>query len=293
MSSFFFIDDSGSKEWDTPYAKEFVDNPPTRTSANRQFWEKNYFVLSGLYISHELVAELNPLIDGFKKHFFGTKHVEIKSVHLRNPDKRKKYYLEPYNITEEQLRDFTENYWYKVFEGHKQDLQLQAFVLDKRYFKNKRQSYVPLELISQVLFDRVELNPNRQCSIVFDQMDSQIKSVRHQQGKIIRIANKEVDLKSFHQKYSHTEVKFEKSSISNFLQLADTAAYNVLRQFVEFGDEWGSSSVQPSQTYSYFARVSDNFYCGGKTQQKEGYGVIKIPNGTLYRRRKSKNTHAK
>jgi hypothetical protein len=99
---------------------------------------------------------------------------------------------------------------------------------------------MPLELTSQVLFDRVELHPSRKCSIVFDQMDAQIKSITHQQGKIIRIANREVDLRSFRQKYSHTEVRFERSSNSNFLQLADTAAYNVLRQFIEHGDAWGT-----------------------------------------------------
>ncbi len=288
MSSFFFIDDSGSKEWDTPYSKDFVNTPPPRTLTNRQFWEKNYFVLAGLYVSQELVAELNPHINALKNQFFGTKHVEIKSVHLRNPEKRKRYYLEPYDITEDRLRTFTEEHWYKIFENHKNDLQLQAFVLDKRYFRNKRPERMPLELTSQVLFDRVELNSNRQCSIVFDQMDAQIKSVRHHQGKIVRIANKEVDLNSFHQKYSHTDVTFEKSSNSNFLQLADTAAYNVLRQFIEYGDEWKPGLKQNPKTYPYFERISDNFYRNHAAQQIAGYGIIKIPNG--FPRWKSKNT---
>jgi hypothetical protein len=291
MSSFFFIDDSGSKEWDIPYAKDFVDHPPSRTSANRLFWEKNYFVLTGLYIPQELVAELNPLINDLKKQFFGTKHVEIKSVHLRNPEKRKKYYLDPFGISEDQLRNFIEDHWYKLFEDHKDGIQLQAFVLDKRYYKNKRPECTPLELTSQVLFDRVELNTNRQCSIVFDQMDAQIKSIKHQQGRILRIANKEVDLHSFKQKYSHTEVRFEKSSNSNFLQLADTAAYNVLRQFIDNGDEWEEPSSQDLKTYPYFDRVSDNFYCNVQDQQVAGYGIIKIPNGpSRHRWSKSKNT---
>lgn len=279
MSSFFFIDDSGSKEWDTPYAREFVDNPPARSPLNRQFWEKNYFVLTGLYIPQELVALLNPQINAMKKQFFGTKHVEIKSVHLRNPEKRKKYYLKQYGISEEDLRDFVENNWYKIFENYRQGIQLQAFVLDKRYFKNKRPSYVPLEITSQVLFDRVELGQNRKCSIVFDQMDSQIKSIRHQQGKIIRIADKEVDLNSFHQKYSHTEVLFEKSSNSNFLQLADTAAYNVLRQFVDHGDQWELPSDEQPVFYSHFDLMRDNFYCNPSDDCLAGYGVVKIPKG--------------
>lgn len=50
MRNFLFIDDSGSKDWDTPYSFEFTYKPPTRTEQNINFWEKNYFVLAGLQI---------------------------------------------------------------------------------------------------------------------------------------------------------------------------------------------------------------------------------------------------
>jgi len=280
MSNFLFIDDSGSKEWNTPYARDFVDNPPARTPQNRMFWQNNYFVLTGLYIPDATVAQLNPYINDLKKKYFGTKYVEIRSVHLRNPEKRRRYYLEPYGIDEERLRDFIESHWYKIFTDHKTDIQLQAFVLDKRYHKNRRHEVSPLEMTSLILFDRVELHPSRACTIVFDQMDEQIKSVRHNHGKIIRIANKEVDLGSLHDgKYSHSSVRFEKSVNSNFLQLADTAAYNVLRQFVDHGDQWELSRGDKPLFYSYFDLLRGNFYCNPKDECITGYGVVKIPKG--------------
>jgi hypothetical protein len=280
VSSFLFIDDSGSKEWDTPYAREFVDNPPARTAQNRTFWQSNYFVLTGLYMPDTVVAELNPYINDLKKKYFGTKYVEIKSVHLRNPEKRKKYYLEPYGIDEEKLRDFIENNWYRVFTDHINQIQLQAFVLDKRYHKNRRHEISPLEMTSLVLFDRVELHPNRTCTIVFDQMDEQIKSVKHNQGKIISIAGKDVDLGSLHNgKYSHSSIRFEKSVNSNFLQLADTAAYNVLRQFIDYGDQWELPVSDNPRFYGYFDLLRGNFYNNPKDNCITGYGVVKIPKG--------------
>lgn len=41
-------------------------------------------------------------------------------------------------------------------------------------------------------------------------------------------------------------VSFDNSANSNFLQLADIVAYNVWRQFVEYGDEWDNSKIARS-----------------------------------------------
>lgn len=292
MSSFLFIDDSGSKQWDTPFAANFVDSPPARTDQNRKFWQDNYFVLAGIYIEHDLVSSLNPLINAEKQKVFGTKHVEIRSVHLRNPEKRQKYYLDQFQITEEQLKDFIENFWYGLFEKNQEGVQIQAVVLDKRYYKNPRINQKPLEIATQVLFDRVELHPNRECTIVFDQMDHQVKTTKRDQGQILQISDKTIDLGSFHKKYSHTAVKFEESKKSNFLQLADTAAYNVLRQFIEYGDKWDDASLKTLPMYPYFERISDNVYCDPVNSRVKGYGIIKIPDpaGKNWRRADNKKT---
>ena len=163
---YFFVDDSGSKIWETPYSREFIKNPPGRTYQNLNFWRRNYFVLAGIHASGETVARLNPQINNLKKRFFGTKHVEIKSNWFRNRHQRKKKYLDTYPVTEERLKEFTEE-WYRVFTDNRESVQIQAFVLDKRYFRNKRDAYSPLQFSVQVLFDRVEIHPSRECIIVF------------------------------------------------------------------------------------------------------------------------------
>ena len=265
---FLFIDDSGSKDWETPYSDNFKNSPPIRNGVNLNFWRRNYFVLAGIYISLEDIKKINPEINKSKIKYFGTKHVEIKSDWLRNPDRRKKHYIEPFGINEKSLKDFVENEWYGIFESNKDSLQIQAFILDKRCFKNKRAKNTPLQILIQVLFDRVELNPHKDCEIVFDQMDTEIKSISHNQGQILKISSKEIDLGSFQKKYSHTKPRFEKSKNSNLLQLADTAAYDVYRQFIEQGE-------LKSKIYPYLERILPNFY--GVDGRISGLGIIKVP----------------
>lgn len=109
---FFFVDDSGSKDWETPYAYAFTKQPPPRTEVNLKFWRGNYFVLAGLHISREAVATINPLINEAKQRYFGTKFVEMKSEWLRNPYQRKKHYLDLFHLEEARLRRFVEEEWY-------------------------------------------------------------------------------------------------------------------------------------------------------------------------------------
>ncbi len=272
--SFFFVDDSGSKDWETPYAFSFTLKPPARSEDNLKFWRGNYFILAGLHVSGEAVAEINPEMDRLKIEFFGTKFVEIKSEWLRNPHKRKKHYLDPFQKTEDDLRRFVETDWYGLFEKFKNDLQIQAFVLDKRFYDAKRAKVSPLQELVTVLFDRVELHPNSKCEIVFDQMDADIRSEKHNHGRILSISRKEVDMQSFHEKYSHTNKKKKKSLGSNFLQLADTVAYNIFRQFVEFGDSWENSS-EGLKEYAFFSKIAPNLY--HKNGIIAGYGIIKVP----------------
>lgn len=274
IDNFLFVDDSGSKDWETPYARDFVLRPPFHNEQNLKFWRGNYFVLAGIHVSTTTLAKLNPLINETKIKTFKTNHVEIKSVWMRNPEKRKKYYLDPYKITPDELVEFTQD-WYKIFEDNKVTLQLQAFVLDKRYFKNKRTLFNPLQMLVQVLFDRVELHPSRKCTIVFDQLDREIKSVKHRHGEVLKISNKEIDLGSFQKKYSHTPPRFETSKNSNFLQLADTVAYNVFRQFVDYGDIWEDKNAKTLKIYPFLRRITDNFY--NQKGRIAGFGIVKVP----------------
>lgn len=275
VSDFLFIDDSGSKNWETPYSRDFVNLPPNRDE-NLNFWRNNYFVLAGVHVSASAIGEMNDEINNSKISFFGTKNVEIKSDWIRNPKQRRKKYIEEYSITEEKLKDFIENFWYPLFAKYADFLAIQAFVLDKRYFNLKRKSVTPYSQLVQVLFDRVEAHPNKNCTIVFDQMDADIKSKKDNHGVILKIAKHEIDLASYHKKFSHSGVRFEKSCNSNFLQIADTVAYNVYRQFVHFGHEWESPSTGTLPMYEYFAKISKFFYMNN-SGRVSGTGIVLVP----------------
>ena len=281
MSNYLFIDDSGQKHWKTPYAKDFVKSAPERSPENRDFWQGNYFVLAGIHVDSQSISELNMRINEAKEAYFGTKDVEIHSVDLRNPYRQRKKYLNPYNISPEKLKEFIDIFWYPLFLQY--NLQLVAIVVDKRYFDSTSRFEIPLEIAVKALFNQTEAHPHKDCHIVFDQIDSQIKSSKREQGKILRIANTEINLVDGgrERKFHHTSVKFDRSCNSNFLQLADTVAYNTWRQFVDFGHEWdrhstGSDQHKALPMYDYFARIADKFYCDDQNIVS-GTGLIKLP----------------
>ncbi len=276
---FFFVDDSGSRAWETPYSRQFVVDPPPRTDENINFWRRNYFVLGGIHIGENKVAELNPLIDKQKVALFGTKHVEIKSDWLRSPHQRKKHYIDPFGVNEADLKTFVDDFWYKLFA--KDNLTVQAFVLDKRYFAGKRAVTTPLGIMTQMRFDRLVLYStiDEERIVIFDQMESDVRAIRGDQEEILRVSKQEINASPFFSQYAHSDVRFEKSSNNNFLQLADTAAYNIFRQFVDNGDQWENPTSKKLRVYSYLERIDSCLHCSDDGIIA-GFGVIKHPNPT-------------
>lgn len=51
-----FVDESGKKEFITPYSRDFVDNPPL-FGTYEQFWWENYFVLCAVRVKQDNLAE--------------------------------------------------------------------------------------------------------------------------------------------------------------------------------------------------------------------------------------------
>jgi len=74
----------------------------------------------------------------------------------------------------------------------------------------------------------------------------------------------------------HGDVRFEDSAHSELIQVADIVAYNVFRQFTDYGDEWEMHGLSALPTYEPFERLSTKFRKGahGRIQ---GYGVVKVP----------------
>lgn len=271
--AFFFIDDSGSRIWDNPYSREFTINPPDRNNQNLNYWRRNYFVLAGIHISAEKLSELNPLINAKKEEYFGTKYVEIKSEWLRIPEKQEKNYLSKYSITKEKLREFVENFWYGLFL--RENFTIQAFVLDKRYYAKR--DTLPIALLTQVIFDRLVMYPVDDVTVVFDQMESDIKSRKNDHGVIIDVSNGKINTSPFFNRYSHSEVRFEQSCNSNFLQISDTVSYNVFRQFVSNGDQWEQKDGKKMEIYEYLAKIFNCLHSDNYSDVINGFGIIKVP----------------
>ena len=246
--NYFFIDDSGSRVWEDSYVKELADTPPDRGGKNLEYWHKNYSVLTGIHVSTEKLNTLNQLINREKEELFGTKDVEIKSDWLRRDEKRKKHYLNPYNISEGDLRDFVEKFWYGLFQPG--NITIQAFVLEKRIFAERSKS--PTELLTQSMFETIRAYPHTITNIIFDQMENGLRSRSGDQGVVDEVA---ISSNIFNEHPFVQSIVFEDSSRSNFLQIADTAAYNVYRNI--YMGYSGNDEVYP-----YLEKILPCFYGG-------------------------------
>ena len=280
-----FIDESGSKDYINPYSVEFIDNPPLFKDYPK-FWQDNYFVLCAVRIKQENIDSINCDINTLKNRFFKTHSVEIKSDWLRNPFQRKKYYLVPYGINNEQLNDFG-NQFIDIIAHYKHTLKLFAVVFDKRYYgdaKRQRDEGQPLLKATQVLFERFQYSSGYNF-VVFDQMESSLKLSHGQHDHILNIFTKNKGMESIYvNEYNKiVDIKFKKSKQENFLQVADVCAYNIFRQFVEYGRDWSGTKkdkdgVSKMDGYPYFDRIRCNFaFHPFKPSQVRGVGLTCIP----------------
>jgi hypothetical protein len=168
-----FIDDSGSKDYKNPYDKELSDSLYPWSSTTKSWLDDNFFVLCGIYIKEENMQRIDSEICELKKSVFGTKHVEIKSVYLRNPKLRQKYYLDIYPVTEISLKYFGDTL-FGIIQKYQSELKIIATIFDKRHYKNRQDpDKQPLMKSVQAIFERIQYMGNDTC-IVFDQMESSL-----------------------------------------------------------------------------------------------------------------------
>lgn len=232
-----FIDDSGSKDYITPYSKDFIENPPVYKNYEK-FWRDNYFVLCGVRVKQENLGAINLEINNLKKNYFHTTNVEIKSDWLRNPHQRKKHYFDMYGISSEKLNDFGKKF-IDIISNHKDEIKIIAVVFDKRFYGDAKRQVSdgsPLLKNTQIIFEKVQYSGGYNI-VIFDQMESSLKLTVGNHDKILNVfQNNEGMEKIFVDKYTNiSDIIFMKSCNENFLQMADICAYNVYRQFIEFG----------------------------------------------------------
>lgn len=279
-----FIDDSGKKEYKNPYTKDFIDNPP-QFKYYEEFWRDNYFVLCGVRVKQEHLGAINSRINQLKKEHFGTHKIEVKSDWLRNPHKRKKYYIDQFGITHEKLNEFGEKFIDLISE-FRDWLKLIAVVFDKRFYgdaKRQKPEGVPLLKTTQILFERIQYAGGYHI-VVFDQMESSLKLTTGHHDKILSVFQKNAGMeKIFVDQYDGiTDIKFAESCNENFLQIADVCSYNIFRQFVMCGREWSGKNIsadgtQILRTYSYFERIRCNFFYTVHDRKVRGVGLTCVP----------------
>lgn len=277
-----FVDDSGNKGYKTPYTRDFVTNPP-QLKGNEDFWRNNYFVLCGVRVKQSDIAQIDSEFNILKHTCFGTHKVEIKSTWLRIPNKRKENYLKPYTITDEKLNKFGEDY-ISLITKHASKIKLIGVVFDKRYYGDAKRNTGdgnPLLKTVQVLMERVHDAGNINI-VTFDQFESSLSVDKGSHNHVMGIFHNNNGMETvFTDNYSNiANIEFKKSSSENFLQIADVCAYNIHRQFVEFGREWCGENESEGKTilntYPYFEQLRCNFYTNIRGHVR-GIGLTCIP----------------
>lgn len=267
-----FIDESGTKE----YADETCGYGEGRS---------RYFVFGGVLLSNPAASKLTASIIEAKKEFFNTEDVEIKSTWLRNPGKRRNQYLDKFGIEETRLTEFTNRY-YEIL--NQSEMVLIASVVDKLQVQEqyKYPHYVP-SIAYEIILQRLAHSVPGTATVIIDDMTgstpkmTQYKENLKRQHRSLRQNGSRL-LSGFRFNCLLPEVRFTDSAKHHLVQVADIAAYNVYRQFRDYGEEWETKGLKKLPVYEHFGRLVSKFR-QGPNGRIQGYGVVKFPLRTQVR----------
>jgi hypothetical protein len=262
-----YVDDSGTKEYaalPTDYGKG----------------NSRYFVFGGVLLPFDAASVVSEAVQRLKRRCFGSADVEIKSTWLRQPEKKESKYLAR-GVTNERLTAFV-NELYALIDGS--DLMLIAGVIDKvDMVREYPRPYHPSAVAYEVLMQRVEqeLEGRGTVAVTMDDMSgatpkhNQFKDNLKQQHDGMRKAGSKI-LRGF--KYSTLEgrLRFMNSAHSGLIQIADLTAYNVFRQFTDYGGQWEQEGLNQLPTYEYLTRTIHKYRDDGNGRV-QGYGIAKFP----------------
>ncbi|MCL5986431.1 MAG: DUF3800 domain-containing protein [Actinobacteria bacterium] len=274
-SYMIFIDESGEKEYINLYNQNSFSYPE---AFNKDFWRKNYFVMAALVIKYKDVIIINHSILEQKIKSFGISQVEIKSSWLRNSYQRNKQYIDKFSISEEHLNQFVLKV-YEIFTLYQERIQLIAVVFDKQFYRNRRK-HNPFCETTHVLFEKIQFLMER-CKgtaiLISDQMEDSLSPIRGRHGEIIDVLLKtRVMEPCFVNAFTRIkDIEFRSSTADNLLQLVDLVAYNVFRQFVDYGRKWEDKKNPGLPVYKYLGFHLGNFI--NKRGRVQGVGISKLP----------------
>ncbi len=261
-------------------------------SGQRDFHEtgSRHFALGAVGIAEADWRAVNQQINALKVEVFRTRRVEFKSVRLRNLEKQKKHYLDPFGLTVPLLTEAIERLYAVLMEA---PVTLFAVVIDKQQMRERAVSPNSItEYAHELLVERFEEFLCAQTEkhfgvVIHDLIQETTGPARSHQREIInlhdqilcdgRTATTEI--------VSMVEgVHFIETDQSNFLQIADLAAYNVYRHFSDNWKDWDRLAAFPEEhafstmgMYPYFARLLPKFHRNAEGLIR-GCGIKKQPN---------------
>jgi Protein of unknown function (DUF3800) len=267
----------------------FVDDSGNREYADNRVYEKTggksrYFVYGAVLLEQRQASLLVTRLRELKVLVFGTADVEVKCNWLRLPGERQRRYLQRFAVTEPQLTRFTDDYYRLIDQA---PLDLIASVVDKLHMQENYGAgawYAPTVAYDVLMQRAVQAVPSgSSLSVTVDDISG--KTPKHHEYKELlskhhrRLLQRGSSLQpSISFGCLSGPVRFTNSSHSDLIQVADLAAYNVHRQFRDYGTEWETSprpgAVLP--TYPYFERISAKFRKDANGRVR-GFGIVKIP----------------
>lgn len=260
----------------------FADESGTRELSNLLV---NEFCYGGFLTTIRSARHLNKEIAELKRNFFNAEP-EIKSNWLRIPRERKKYYLDPYHISENKLRRFCEKL-YELFTD--QPILCFGAVVSKRRLSEiyKKRIFNPPSVAYEFLLQRIA-NCAHQLGIpkillVCDDLSGKtpkrnewkklliLQHVRLLQGKSPFYKNwvtrSGMDYRSIDER-----LVFRDSRISNSLQIADLIVYNIMRQARQ---SWNNFDHEP--LYDWYKIIMPIMHCDPRGSGINRFGAVCFP----------------
>lgn len=257
----------------------FVDE-----SGEREYGEKTsaYFVYNGIIVQDKEIDVVEEEIRKIKLAFFDDENVEFKSNWFRIPKERHKRYLKPYGLTETEFRIATKEI-YRVIVGA--PITIVASVIDKKLMiqKYRKAAFNPSSFAYELLMERFQFylqSVDGGGRVIMDDISGKTPKGSHYKHLIKNLHPKLYSYGTTIQKIKIDRVprapSFWPSTKSSLLQLTDICAYNVLRQFRDYGDEWDDPKTKRLPLYGPLRLIIKKYHQGPRSQLR-GYGIVKFP----------------
>ena len=264
-----FVDDSGNREYD--------DQRNYETSGRTR-----YFVYGAILATADEISRFAIRIQELKRTIVGERGIELKSNWLRIPRERQRRYIEPFHIQESDITTLSEGAHRLISAA---SVELLGAIVDKLHMQEDyREPWYPPTAAYEILLQRaVQAVPtNSTLAVTVDDIGG--GTGHHQYKELLRRHHDQLRQKGSTLQRSISfsclkgPVRFMFSQDSDALQAADLVAYDVHRQFREYGQAWETKRADrdPLPMYPYFRTICSKFR-KDETGRIQGFGIVKFP----------------